>query len=583
MKTGIDGIDFYAEGVRDGSIDVCRWVRLAVERHYDNLRNQRTKKFPFFFDPGAAWHFFEFCSENLQHYEGLVKGDPLIAEPWQQFIYGSVFGWHKIEEAWPENYPIRRFRTGVIIVPKKNGKSIWSGGVGVYMLEADGWPAAQCYTLAKNQTHAKDLGYRAATVMVENSETLKNDYVVNRGAASVGIYCKANNSFYKPITSKPESEDGRNVHFCGPDEVKDWTDFEIYDIMRNGAVNAPNHLFLSTTTAGSNLISLGYDQQKYTEKVLKGDIIDEAFFGIIYGVDESDKKNKDGTIKDYWWCDPRVWKKANPNYGISVFEDTMQSMIIDAKESPSKRSAFQTKHLNIWHTSSEEFIAEEKWEACGQKTGPPPMKNVDLVLESFGDRRCYGGLDLGAVSDFTSFVLEFEDPYEVVCFFWIPKDTIKDRKGSEMIQKWVEGGWIATTDGDWTDHDHVEEFIKEVAGKVDLREIAFDRYKMNQMVTHLMDSGIEMVEHGQGYLGMNTPIFELENGILKKEIEHFGNPVLSWMCGNVVIRKDPGGLRKFDKDKAYDKIDGMVSLAMAHGRAKLYQEDVSEWDEMKTL
>ncbi len=581
MKTGLDKLDQYCEGVTSGNIPVCKWVKRAVKRHYKDLERQDTKDFPYFFHPESAQHFFDFCEDNLQHYEGVMDGEPLILEPWQWFIYGSIFGWQKNKKF--RGYLIRRFRTASIIVPKKNGKSILSGAVAVYMLEGDGWPGAQCYTLAKNQTHAKDLAYRAATVMVENSPTLRDAYKVNRGAASLGIYFDDNNSFYKPITSKPDSEDGRNVHFCGPDETKDWTDFEIYEVMKNGTVSAPNSLFLSTTTAGYDLKSLGYDQQKYIEKVLKGDVIDETTFGIIYTIDESDKLNKKGKIKKDWWSDRNLWKKTNPNFEVSVFEDSMQSLLIEAKESPSKRTAFQTKHLNIWHTSSEAYIPEEKWEKCGKKKILPVMKNMDKVLKEYHGKRCFGGLDLGSVSDFTSFILEFEDPLEAICFFWIPKDTIQDRKGSEMIQSWVDQGFIGTTDGDWTDHDHIEAAIQKIAQIVGLQEIAYDRYRMDQMVTHLIDSGIEMVGIGQGYVSMNPITDALENYVLQKKLEHFGNPVLSWMNGNVAIKKDPAGNRKFDKDKAHDKIDGIVALGMAHYRATIKQDDVSNWSEYRTI
>lgn len=562
IKTGIDKLDYYTEGVHSGEINACKWVKLAVERHYRDLE----KDWEYYFEPKAATHFIEYCSENLTHYEGAIRGEPLLFEPWQYFIYGSIFGWLKKERY--KNIPIRRFRDGIIIVPKKNGKSIMSGSVALYMIEYDGWAGAQCYILAKNQTHAKDLGYRAATIMVKSSKELSSKYRVNRSAADAGIYFDGNNSFYKPITSKPESEDGRNVHFCGPDETKDWTDFEIYDVMKNGTVNAPNSLFMSTTTAGNNRESLGFQQQVYVEKMLNGIIEDDATFGIIYGVDEEDKEG------DEWWTNPKVWQKANPNYGVSVFEDALKSMIPTAKESLNKRIAFETKHLNIWHSSSEAYIPHERWKKCGTKK----FKSI----HDFKGRKAWGGVDLGSVSDFTAFVLVFEpvdNVWDVLCFFWIPKDTINERKNMGIIREFVEGGWIETTDGDVTDHDFIEAKIKEIASIVDLQEIAYDRYKMDMMINHLQDEGIEMTPFGQGYVSMNPAVDGLETFVLQNKIEHFGNPVLAWMNSNVTIKKDPAGNRKFDKDKSQDKIDGMVALGMALNRATFQETEGSmDWE-----
>jgi phage terminase large subunit-like protein len=106
---------------------------------------------------------------------------------------------------------------------------------------------------------------------------------------------------------------------------------------------------------------------------------------------------------------------------------------------------------------------------------------------------------------------------------------------------------------------------------------------MDQVSSHLIDAGVNVVQFGQGYKSMNPAVDALENSVLKQEIEHFSNPVLSWMIGNVSVKKDPAGQRKFDKDKCHDKIDGPVALAMAHLRATLNVSQVSTWDEIKTI
>lgn len=582
IKTGIKKLDDYVFAVDSGKIEVCRWVHLAVERHFKDLEKIEKKDYPYIFNKKKALEFPDFCKDELKHYEGIMYDKPLILEPWQYFIYGSIFGWQKKQKF--RGFELRRFKDAVIIIPKKNGKSILSGALGVFMIKRDGWPAAQCYTLAKNQSHARELGYRAAAIMAEESETVSEYVKINNSAAGVGIYCKENNSFYKPITSKPDSEDGRNVHFCGPDETKDWTDFDIYELMKNGTVNAPNSLFISTTTAGSDMASLGYDQQKYIEKVLKGDIEDDTTFGIIYGVDMEDKLDEKGNIREDWWRDKRIWKKANPNYEVSVFEDNLKELASKAAQSPSQRVAFQTKHLNIWHSSSTEFISDAKWHKCGRKKMPPLMKNVHEILEQYKGMDCYGAIDLGAVSDFSAFVIEFtEKPFEILPFFWIPNDSIDDRKNSNLVRRFVEDGWIDTTPGDWTDYDFIEEYIKMVAGYVNLIEITYDPWRMNQTVTHLIDSDFQMIEFRQGDKSMNGAVDQLENSVKRGEIEHFNNPVLNWMLGNVAIKEGATGLRKFDKEKAHDKIDGIVAAGMSHYRQMLFQEEVLDWSDFKVL
>lgn len=563
-KTGLEKFDNYCEGVRDGSIDVCGWIKKAVDRHYKDLERQQDEDFPYYFEPLACLHYIKFFEHVLSHHTGVMSGEPIIFEPWQWFAFGSVFGWLKKERF--HGYPLRRFRTAYVFVPKKNGKSLISGGTGLYMMDFDGWPGAQCFIIATSQTHAMELGYRDATIMIDRNEDLEERYNQKRGGAMVGIYCAENNSYFKPITSKADSEDGKNVHFCSSDETKDITDFAIYDLMEEGMISAPNGLMMNTTTAGFSVDSLGYDQQKYLEAVLNGEVIDDSAFGVIYGIDESDKEI------DGWWNDLSLYDKANPNYGISVFEDALKAKFTKAKSSLAKRSSLITKHLNEWTSSNEGFIAEEKWASCKTEDMPGFMNYFEAVLEDYKGKPCRAGLDLGAVSDFTSLELVFGgDVKDVLSFFWIPEETIEERKNSSIVRSFVDQGYVLATDGDWTDHDFVEDCIKKVAETVDLIEVVYDRYKMNQMVTHLQEEGIEVTPFGQGYVSMSPAVDHFEDQVLKNKINHFGNPVLSWMNDNVSIKKDPAGNRKFDKAKSQDKIDGMVALSMA-----LYRSSVDD-------
>ena len=574
-QTGLDKFDQYTSDVKSGKKDVCKWVRLAVDRHYKDMEHQRTQEFPYYFEPKAVEHYVHFFRDHLRHYEGAVNGQPIIFEPWQWFVYGSVFGWLKTDRF--HDIPIRRFRVANIFVPKKNGKSIISGGTALYMMDFDEWPGAQCYILAKNQSHAKELGYRAAVNMIEKSPELSTKYRVKSGAAYMGVYFAGNNNaFYKPITSKPESEDGRNVHFCGPDETKDWIEREIYEVMENGTVNAPNSLIMSTSTAGTNPDSLGDEQMEYTRKLLSGDITDDTTFGIIYTVDDSDRFDKAGKPDPDWWINQKVWEKANPNFGISVYQDTLTSIAIKAKESPSKRNAFQTKHLNVQHNSTEEFVPDHKWQACRHSYIPPINRDLAKKLAPYKGRTCYAGLDMGQVSDFASFVVAIEpeedDIWDLLPFFWIPDQTIPDRKNRSLLLPWIENGYITTTQGDVTDPDFIEAAIIEVSSLLNLQEVAYDRYKLDQMVNHLMDEGLNMVPFGQGYVSMNPAVDNFERMILQKQLNHGGNPVLNWMMGNVVIRKDPAGNRKFDKKSSKDKIDGVVATSMALARGNINQQ-----------
>lgn len=611
FKTGCEKLDAYCEGVSSGEIDVCKWVRLAVERHYRDLERVNNDNFPYYFDKGACEHYVETFA-TLKHYEGAVSGEPIIFEPWQWFAFGSIFGWLKKKPF--KGYHIRRFRKAYIIVPKKNGKSIVSGGTGKYMMDDDGWPGAQCYIMAKSVKHAKDLGYRAATNFVENNPDLSEKYKINRSAADAGIYYQGNNNaFYKPITAKVEGEDGRNVHFFGPDETKDWdSPSEIYDLMVNGTVNAPNSLVMATTTAGPNEDSLGKEQQDYIEEILQQIVEDDTTFGVIYGIDTEDKYlvDEDGEFvldargepqeDEFYYERPELWAKANPNYRVSVYKDALESLLPEARKSIAKRIAFKTKHLNEWHSSVSSFIKPEKWNACDSPVIPPLFKGFTSIagisldererrineiyarlFEDYRGCKAWAGLDLGSVDDFTAYVLSIEtdEQIDVVPMFWIPSETMKERKNEHKLTPWIQDGYIQLTPGPTTDHNFVEYCIKKTAEYVDLQHIMYDRAKADAIRNNLEDAGFEVVDHGQGYLDMNPAVDAMEKLTLEKRVNYGGNPVLRWMNNNTVIRMDPAGNRKFDKDKSADKIDGMVAAAMSISRAYLQvSEEESIYD-----
>ena len=81
-----------------------------------------------------------------------------------------------------------------------------------------------------------------------------------------------------------------------------------------------------------------------------------------------------------------------------------------------------------------------------------------------------------------------------------------------------------------------------------------------------------MVEFRQGFGSMSAPTRELEKLIVSCKLAHGGNPVTRWMAANVAVAQDPAGNLKPAKDKSTERIDGIVALIMALGRAMLPQE-----------
>lgn len=574
-KTGIEPLDRYTEGVMSRDIEVCRWVRLAVERHYRDLKRQDSEDFPYYFEPKACEHYVNFFRDHLHHFDGMHAGRPIEFEPWQYFVWGSPFGWLKKERI--QGMPIRRFRERIVIIPKKQGKSIVVAGTMIYMFDYDGWRGAQVYALAKNRSHAEKLGYRDAEIMVEQSDDLQERFKVNHGAAHRGIYCDRNKSFIQPLTSKPESTDGLKIHMAANDEIKDWEDFEIYDTIKNGTAANPNSLIDNITTAGSDRSSLGYERQEYLKKVLEGSIKDEQTFGVIYTIDDEDRDifNQALAEKDPFPLVEPIIKKANPNYGVSVGEDYYRQMVNEAKNSERKKNDFFTKHLNVWINAMDHYYSIVVWlNECEEPE--------TVIPDAFTGKPCYLHLDLAARKDICSMYGLFpygttqdgKSRFATFGINFLPEAVVSENivgRRSEY-NAWAEMGHFHLTPGNTTDEDKIEEELKAWSKKYRVMKVGFDEWNAWHLADAAKSMRLNPILIKQTTKNLSEPMKELEawityrrpsddgRGVPDPRIIHGGDPVLTWAMSNVVAKEDANENVFPRKEHEDSKIDPAVSL-----------------------
>jgi phage terminase large subunit-like protein len=220
--------------------------------------------------------------------------------------------------------------------------------------------------------------------------------------------------------------------------------------------------------------------------------------------------------------------------------------------------------LNQWTEQADRWIDLGIWDEG----------NHPVDIEALRGRRCFGGLDLSSTTDLSAFVLLFpptdeDEWWRVVCRFWIPADNMRRRVQKDRVpyDQWVSQGLIQATDGNVIDYDFLRQSIHEDAEQFQIAETAFDRWNATQLITQLGSDGLTMIPFGQGFASMAAPTRELEKLIVGRQLAHGGNPVLRWMVSNVAIKQDPAGNLKPDKSKSADRIDGVVALVMALGRA----------------
>ena len=272
------------------------------------------------------------------------------------------------------------------------------------------------------------------------------------------------------------------------------------------------------------------------------------------------------------WTDPKVWAKANPNLGVSKSVEYMRCECKRAQETPTYENTFKRLDLNIKTQQDVLWLPMDKWDACGGDVDPGDLAG----------QVCYAGLDLASTTDIAALVLLFPEVGNAVLpFFWIPAESarIRERRDRVPYETWARQGLIEMTEGNVIDYDVIRRRINELGEQFNIKEIAVDRWNSTQLQTQLTGDGFEVIPFGQGYASMSAPTKELEKLVLAGDLAHGGHPVLRWMASNVSVEMDAAGNIKPSKKKSNEKIDGMVALIEAIGRAIIApQEQGSVYD-----
>ena len=559
----------YASDVVKGRVPACKSIRLQAQRFLDDLKASRKKEFPFRFDAEKASRACRFI-ERLPHSKGkwAQKKQTIRLEPWQVWILACTFGWLRKKSG------LRRFRVLFVVVPRKNGKSALSAGIGLYMLCADGEFGAEVYSGATNEKQAWEV-FRPAQLMAQRTPALLSKFGVEVNAKSlvrVGDYSK-----FETIIGDPG--DGQSPSCSIHDEYHEHADDGQIDTMRTGMGARDQPLQVLITTAGDNLAGPCYAAIQEEREKLAGighnggpPIEDETFF-VEYTIDEEDDWKNESTLR-----------KANPNYDVSVSADFLQARQRDAITTPRKAGIFKTKHLDLWVAAKAAYFDIEAWRRCNDPTISIKASNA-LKAEELQGRRCILGLDLASKVDIAALEYLFpplgekatpDDPYVRIGRYFLPADTIEK---VSSYQAWDALGLLDVTQGNIVDFDEIALAIEQAAESFQLEQVAYDPFQATMLVTQLVKQGVPVLEFRQTVLNMSEPMKELDALTRSLGIRHGGCPVMEWEMANVVAQLDKKDNVYPNKPRAESKIDNPVALMMALGAAMANGEPLkSFWE-----
>lgn len=304
------------------------------------------------------------------------------------------------------------------------------------------------------------------------------------------------------------------------------------------------------STAGFQKDSFCFDLLITCQNILKGEVVDESFFALLFMLDEGDD-----------WMDNSLWVKANPNLGTIISMDDMMIEFNQVKTMPSTLQNFLVKNLNIYQDVEECFLEDSVLQVAF---------NSKLDMDDYIGQDCYVGIDLSSTKDLTSFVYLFynEDTerFTAFPFFFMAKNPNKRlRKGGIDLTKWIREGHIKEGSNRTIDYDMLFDHFKEIASKHNIMMVGYDILNSALIVPRVESLGIECKAFPQTTMAFNFPMKYLEKTMYDETIE-YNNPVMTWNFRNTVIWKDPANENiRPSKKKSLDSIDGVVSMAEAMG------------------
>lgn len=554
MSKHVEAAGAYTRAVLAGEIPACKWVKLAVQRQADDLQREASEDWPWVFDHDLASRPCEFI-ELLPHIKGKWARERRLIElePWQCFILTTVFGWVHRDTG------LRRFKEGYVEVPRKNAKSTLSSGLALFMLSADGEHGAEVYSAATTKDQAR-IVFDDARAMAERTPDLRTYLGVAIMQHSITVAHRA--SKFLPLSAEGSTLDGLNVHFAVIDELHAHKTRAVYDVIDTARGAREQSLLWNITTAGTDRSGICYERRTHVTKVLDAVITDPSIFGIVYTLDENDDPH-----------DPASWAKANPNWGKSVLLDDMVSASRKAEAMPSALNNFLTKRLNVWVSGESAWMDMRAWERCAY-----PVLREDLA--KFYGAKAWIGLDLAQKKDFAALCLVFEmdtpnadgtpgtaKKWAVSTRLYLNELAVQE-SGNAHLTGWARQDHVQVTDGDITDFDVVAEDLRALCRNFDVQEIAFDPALSMYFAGKLIEEGLPLVEITQRALFFTPPLIQVENLVLEKKLVHDGNPVMSWMVSNLVVKVSKfNELMSPTKERPENKIDGPIAMLMALGRA----------------
>lgn len=464
--------------------------------------------------------------------------------------------------------PTNEYLCGRTMIPTHNTPLV--AGIILCVMVCDGERGAQLYSAAAEKEQAALLFKYAAGMVYQNPELDGGQggiLTVYGGMQRRAMVYEAHMSAYRALSADAATKHGLTPSVVVIDEEHALPNRELVDTLATGmaSLNRRNPLLLHVTTADYDRPSICNEKHAYACKVRDGEVDDPYFLPAIWEADRDDD-----------WTDEKVWEKANPNLDVSVSREYLRAECAKAKANPALENTFRRLHLNQKTTTDVRWMPMQVWDdSSGLRAGESPEMWRERMLSELAGATCVVGLDLSQKVDLTACVALFppvpggSEVWHVIPWFWVPGENARKREKKDRVPylAWARMGFAELTEGDWIDQDAIQEHIRQLTKRFDVREVAYDPWNAEGIGQALEREDIPTCRVRQGVASLSEPMKQVYGLALAKQLHHGGNPALRWMIGNTAAKTDVNGNIQPDKAKSTERIDGVSAMITAMARA----------------
>jgi phage terminase large subunit-like protein len=494
--------------------------------------------------------------EDMPVTQGKLAGTKMHLRPWQVEAF--------LEPIFKEDDDgKRRVRTAALSMGRKNGKTGISAALACcFLVGPEAEERGEIYFCAMDKAQAAKAWAECKAMLEGHTELSQRVNIIRFSKEIEVLEGQGKGSVLKALSADADSKLGLSPSFVLCDEIGYWPKRDLFDAMDSALGARDEPLIVAISTQAKDDTHFFSEMVDYGLKIVAGEVDDPSFHLTMFAASTTD---------DPW--DPATWAKANPALGDFLSLEQVERQAMQAQRIPSKEADFRNKVLNQRIDGTVRFIAAREWNDCN--LGPIDDKDLE-------GRECFGALDLSAARDLTCFLLVFPEEdgrYTVLPRFFLPEFDIDGKSDTDRVPYNV---WARQADARLTllpgkviDPALVAEYIADDAARFDIKEIAFDRWRIEDLKRELEKLSVDLplVPFGQGYKDMSPAVDVLEVTVAQQKLNHAGNPLMRMCAANAVVTVDPAGARKLDKSKASGRIDGVVALAMALKTAQGHAEE----------